>query len=158
MQEIERKFRVNVNKFKSSGKTIKMLQGYLAIDQNKVVRVRVANEKGFLTIKGKMVGITRTEMEYEIPKNEAEVLLGMCIGHLVEKVRHLIKYKGMVWEVDIFGKENEGLVLAEIELESEDQWFEVPDWVGEEVTFDSRYYNSWLSKNPFKTWQNVKDE
>ena len=99
-----------------------------------------------------MKGLTRPEFEYEIPKKEAEFLLGMCINNLVEKVRYIEKYKGMIWEVDVFEKANSGLIMAEIELESENQLFDIPPWIGEEVTFDKRFYNSWLSKNPFSTW------
>ena len=152
MQEIERKFLVLKNQFRPSGKGIKIRQGYLSIDSEKVVRVRVAGEKGFLTIKGKMEGITRTELEYEIPKNEAEIMLKMCLDKLVEKVRYIEIYEGMIWEVDVFEKDNDGLYVAEIELKSEDQSFKIPQWVGEEVTYDKRYYNSWLSRYPFNTW------
>ena len=152
MQEIERKFLVLKNQFYPSGEAIKITQGYLADDSRRTVRIRIAGEKGFITIKGKMEGITRTELEYEIPIHEAEILLKMCLNNLVEKTRYIKKYKGMIWEVDVFEKENAGLFLAEIELESENQSFEIPPWVGEEVTFDIRYYNFWLSKNPFNTW------
>lgn len=158
MQEIERKFLVIGDQFKPSRKGINIKQGYLSIDPERVVRVRVAGEKGFITIKGRIKGITRTEMEYEIPKDDAEVLLEMCLNHLVEKVRYMEEYNGMIWEVDFFQKENHGLIMAEIELESENQAFDVPGWVGEEVTFDKRYYNSWMSRNPFSTWQNIIDE
>ena len=152
MQEIERKFLVLKNQFHPSGEAIKITQGYLTADSGRTVRIRIAGEKGFITIKGKMEGITRTELEYEIPKHEAEILLKMCLNNLVEKTRYIEKYKGMIWEVDVFEKENAGLFLAEIELESENQSFEIPPWVGEEITFDIRYYNFWLSKNPFNTW------
>ena len=152
MQEIERKFLVLKNQFNPSGKAIKITQGYLTADSERTVRIRIAGEKGFITIKGKMEGITRTELEYEIPKQEAEILLKMCLNNLVEKTRYIEKYKGMIWEVDVFENENADLFLAEIELESENQSFGLPPWVGEEVTFDKRYYNSWLSKYPFITW------
>ena len=152
MKEIERKFLILRNQFNPSGEGTKIRQGYLSIDSEKVVRIRVAGEKGFITIKGSMKGLTRPEFEYEIPKKEAEFLLGMCINNLVEKVRYIEKYKGMIWEVDVFEKANSGLIMAEIELESENQLFEIPPWIGEEVTFDKRFYNSWLSKNPFSTW------
>ena len=152
MNEIERKFIVLKEKFKPTGKGIDMKQGYLSADAEKVIRIRIADEKGFVTIKGKMKGITRPEFEYEIPKNEAEIMLKMCSNNLVEKIRHIEDYMGMTWEVDIFTKENTGLMIAEIELEHEDQEFELPPWLGNEVTFDRRYYNSWLSKNPFTKW------
>ncbi len=152
MVEIERKFLIDTQLWKPTVKGIKISQGYLSIDSEKVIRVRIADEQGFLTIKGKAIGIVRTELEYEIPKNEAVVLLEMCNGLVVEKYRYKENFKDMIWEVDIFEGKNKGLILAEIELEHEDQVFDLPDWVGEEVTFDKRYYNSWLSQNPFSCW------
>jgi adenylate cyclase len=149
MVEIERKFLINTELWNPTVKGIKICQGYLSIDSEKVIRVRIADEQGFLTIKGKAKGIVRTELEYEIPKNEAEVLLKMCNEFIVEKTRYKEKFKDILWEVDIFEGKNKGLFLAEIELENENQNFDLPDWVGEEVTFDYHYYNSWLSKNPF---------
>ncbi len=149
MVEIERKFLIKTDLWKPTVKGIKIIQGYLSIDSEKVIRVRIADEQGFLTIKGKAKGIVRTELEYEIPKNEAEVLLKMCNEFIVEKTRYKEKFKDMLWEVDVFEGKNKGLFLAEIELEHENQNFDLPDWVGEEVTFDYHYYNSWLSKNPF---------
>ncbi len=149
MVEIERKFLIDTRLWKPTVTGIKISQGYLSIDSEKVIRVRIADEKGFLTIKGKSKGIVRTELEYEIPKNEAEVLLKMCNGFVVEKVRYKEKFMNMIWEVDVFEGKNKGLFLAEIELEHENQEFDLPDWVGQEVTFDYRFYNSWLSKNPF---------
>ena len=154
MKEIERKFLVIKEMFNPVGKCISMKQGYLTVDNKKVIRVRVADDKGFITIKGPMTGITRPEFEYEIPKNEAEILVGMCENRIIEKERYIEKYRGMIWEVDIFTKENTGLMIAEIELEFENQTFETPPWIGEEVTFDKRYYNSWLTRNPFNTWNN----
>jgi CYTH domain-containing protein len=152
MVEIERKFLINKELWKPTVKGIKISQGYLSIDSEKVIRVRIADEQGYLTIKGKAKGIVRTELEYEIPKNEAAVLLEMCNGFVVEKYRFKEKFKNMIWEVDVFEGKNKGLFLAEIELEHENQNFDLPDWVGEEVTFDYHYYNSWLSKNPFSKW------
>ncbi len=152
MLEIERKFLINKKLWKPTVTGIKIIQGYLSVDSEKVIRVRIADEQGFLTIKGKATGIVRTELEYEIPKNEAEVLLKMCEGFVVEKYRYKEKFMGMLWEVDVFEGKNKGLVLAEIELEYENQEFDLPDWIEEEVTFDSRYYNSWLSKTPFLEW------
>ena len=154
MNEIERKFLLKNEQFTPTSAGIRIRQGYLTFDAERVVRVRIADENGFITIKGKMEGITRPEFEYEIPKNEAELMLKMCLNDIVEKIRYKEIYNGMLWEVDIFKNENEGLSIAEIELASEDQFFEIPFWVGEEVTFDKRYYNSWLSRNPFKKWQN----
>ncbi len=156
MKEIERKFLILKDKFKPSGKGIEIKQGYLFKDEEKVIRIRIADKKGFITIKGRMKGITRPEFEYEIPGNEAEIMLKMCSNKLVEKFRYIENYEGMIWEVDIFTKENTGLIIAEIELDDEDQKFDLPPWLGEEVTFDKRYYNSWLSENPYNTWGNIK--
>jgi adenylate cyclase len=152
MVEIERKFLIDTELWKPTVKGIKIIQGYLSIDAEKVIRVRVADEQGFLTIKGKAKGIVRPEFEYEIPKNEAEILLSMCNGLVVEKYRFKEIFMGMLWEVDVFEGKNKGLFLAEIELEHEGQEFDLPGWVGEEVTFDFHYYNSWLARNPFKDW------
>jgi adenylate cyclase len=152
MVEIERKYLIDTKLWKPTVKGINISQGYLCIDSEKVIRVRIADEQGFLTIKGKAKGIVRTELEYEIPKNEAEVLLKMCNGLIVEKYRYKEKFMDMIWEVDVFKGKNKGLFLAEIELEHENQEFDLPDWVREEVTFDYHFYNSWLSKNPFSSW------
>lgn len=152
MVEIERKFLIDTELWKPTVKGIKICQGYLCIDQEKVIRVRIADEQGFLTIKGKAKGIVRPELEYEIPKNEAEVLLKMCNELVVEKYRYKEEFLGMIWEVDVFEGKNKGLFLAEIELEHENQTCDLPDWVGEEVTFDYHFYNSWLSRNPFSSW------
>ena len=152
MIEIERKFLIDTKLWKPTVKGIKISQGYLTIDSEKVIRVRIADEQGFITIKGKASGISRTELEYEIPKNDAEILLKMCNGFVVEKIRFKEKFLNMIWEVDVFEGKNKGLFLAEIELENENQVFDLPDWVGEEVTFDYHYYNSWLSKQPFSEW------
>lgn len=152
MKEIERKFLIDTKLWKPSVNGIKISQGYLSIDSEKVIRVRIADEKGYLTIKGKATGIVRTELEYEIPKSDAEELLKMCNGFVVEKIRFKEKFLNMIWEVDVFEGINKGLFLAEIELENENQEFDLPDWVGEEVTYNYHYYNSWLSKQPFSKW------
>ena len=152
MVEIERKFLIKDKKQIPKGNTTKIKQGYLSVDQERVVRVRIRDEKGYLTIKGKANGIERTELEYEIPKNDAEVLLKMSLDVPIEKTRTVIQVDGLHWEVDIFEGENKGLVLAEVELTDKNQKFDLPDWIGEEVSLDNRYYNSWLSKNPFSKW------
>ena len=121
---------------------------------NKVVRVRIADEKGFLTIKSKSVGITRDEFEYEIPiKDAIHILDNLTPNPLVEKYRSKVNFNNMIWEIDRFIGENEGLVIAEIELENENQDFIKPEWVDKEVTGDSRYYNSNLVKNPYCNWK-----
>jgi adenylate cyclase len=152
MLEIERKYLVDPAKWTPSANGEKIQQGYLSVDKSRVVRVRTKGEKAFLTIKGKMTGISRTELEYEIPVNDALVLLGMCLDHPIEKTRYTEKHAGHNWEIDFFDGENSGLLLAEIELESEEQEFELPEWTLEEVTHDLRYYNSYLSKHPFSKW------
>jgi len=152
MLEIERKFLINPELWQPSVNGVEIKQGYLSVDPERVVRVRVAGEKAFLTIKGKPVGIVRTELEYEIPKNEAEVLLKLCLDFPVEKIRFKEKIGELVWEIDIFKGENEGLIMAEVELADENQNVDLPDWVGDEVSSDSRYYNAWLSQNPYSKW------
>ncbi|KAF0236101.1 MAG: putative adenylate [Prolixibacteraceae bacterium] len=152
MQEIERKFLIKTELWQPSAKGVEIKQGYLSVDPERVVRVRVAGEKAFLAIKGKPEGIVRTELEYEIPKNHAEGLLKICLGFPVEKIRFKEKIGELVWEIDVFKGENEGLIMAEVELAHENQNFDLPDWIGEEVSSDSRYYNSWLSGNPYSGW------
>lgn len=152
MLEIERKFLIKPELWQPPVNGVEIKQGYLSVDPERVVRVRVAGEKAFLTIKGKPVGIVRTELEYEIPQNEAKVLLKLCLDFPVEKIRFKEKIGELVWEIDIFKGENEGLIMAEVELADENQNVDLPDWVGDEVSSDSRYYNSWLSQNPYSKW------
>lgn len=153
--EIERKFLLRNDTWKTGADGIVYSQGYLCSDQKRTVRVRIAGDKGVLTIKGKSTGFTRTEYEYPIPVQDATHMLEtLCDDNPVEKKRYTIPYKGFTWEVDEFYGLNQGLVVAEIELTSEDQEFELPDWVGKEVTGELRYYNSQLSKHPFSTWEN----
>ncbi|VGO19437.1 CYTH domain-containing protein [Pontiella sulfatireligans] len=150
--EIERKFLVEDESWKSeAGEGLVCKQGYMVSESEKTVRVRIMGENGYLTIKGATKGITRSEFEYPIPVEDAEAMLGLC-GGLVEKTRFLILHAGMTWELDIFAGDNEGLVMAEIELESEDQLFEIPEWAGKEVSDDIRYFNGYLSKVPFTQW------
>ncbi len=152
MVEIERKYLIKKELWRSSGKGIKIRQGYLSVDPERTVRIRFADERAFLTIKGKSKGIVRTELEYEIPKIEAEVLLKMCLDFPVEKTRFKEKIKNLTWEIDVFEGENKGLIMAEVELKHENQNVDLPEWIGEEVSNDSRYYNAWLSKNPYSKW------
>jgi len=149
--EIERKFLVTGNDWKSVSPTY-YCQGYLSRDKNRTVRVRIAGESGVLTIKGLTTGASRAEFEYSIPVSDAKALQQLCDKPLVEKNRRVLDYAGMTWEVDEFLGENTGLVIAEVELDSEDQQIELPPWVGSEVTDDSRYYNSNLSATPFNLW------
>jgi adenylate cyclase len=150
--EIERKFLVTGTKWRQAN-GIPIRQGYLCSEKGTTARVRLAGEKAFLTIKGVKKGLTRPEFEYEIPVTDAEQLLKLCAGPLIEKVRHVVVHQGFMWEVDEFLGENEGLVVAEIELEKEDQPFERPDWVGREVTGDPMYFNSNLVTNPYCNWR-----
>ena len=156
MVEIERKFLVDIKKWQPVEKGERIEQGYLSVDPERTVRIRISKETGKLTIKGKTDGFTRTELEYEIPVNEAEMLLRMCLYTPIRKTRWIQIVKGKTWEIDVFENENEGLYLAEIELTSEDEKFDLPEWVIKELTGDKRFYNSWLSQHPFKTW-NIRD-
>lgn len=149
--EIERKFLVNGNDWRNTP-AVYYSQGYLSRVRERTVRVRIAGDLGYLTIKGISQGASRAEFEYEIPLDEARQMLALCEGPLIEKYRREINHGDMLWEVDEFLGENVGLVVAEIELESENQMFALPDWVGVEVTHDARYYNSNLSAVPFSTW------
>ena len=152
-KEIERKYLVTSRSFKKNASYVQEIrQGYLSIDEQKVVRLRTLDDKGFITIKSKVTDFTRNEFEYEIPKDEAiEMMQTLCPG-LLEKTRYVVSFEGMKWEVDEFFNENQGLILAEIELESENQSFEKPSWLGKEVTQDYRYYNAYLSRHPFRKW------
>ena len=153
--EIERKFLVDKEKWSLSAKPdgTSYIQGYLSIDDDKIVRVRVAGDQGFLTIKGISETFSHPEFEYAIPVDDARELIHQFTATRVEKVRIRIPAGNHVWEVDEFHGENEGLLMAEIELESHDEIFEKPLWLGEEITGDKRYYNAYLSLNPFRTWQ-----
>ena len=153
--EIERKFWIKNKDWKIAanppeGTVIK--QGYLSTDKERTVRVRIYGTTGFLTIKGKSVGMTRAEFEYEVPVEDAIELLQLCHQPIIEKVRYKIPQDNVIWEVDEFEGINEGLILAEVELESEEQKVNIPTWTGEEVTGDIRFYNSSLVNNPFTEW------
>jgi CYTH domain-containing protein len=151
--EIERKFLLKNQNWRIDAAKKYYKQGYLAREGN-VVRVRIAGEKAFLTIKGQSRGISRAEFEYEIPMIDAHQMLdNLCEKPLIEKYRYIVDYQGFTWEIDEFLGENEGLIVAEIELNSETQTFPSPDWLGEEVSQDARYYNANLVKNPFKNWE-----
>ena len=150
--EIERKFLVQGNDWKTDN-GVRISQGYLNRDRERTVRVRIAGKRAFLTIKGISTGATRTEFEYEIPVHDAEQLLKICDGPLIEKTRHEVACAGMTWEVDEFHGANEGLVVAEIELETARQTFVKPPWVGPEVTADARYFNSNLAMRPYSSWR-----
>lgn len=153
-QEIERKFLVR-GEFKSLAyASERIVQGYLSSVPERTVRVRIKGEKGFLTIKGiaDEEGVSRYEWEKEIPANEAQELMQLCEPGVIDKVRYLVKCGTHVFEVDEFRGENAGLILAEVELQAAAEDFERPEWLGEEVTGDKRYYNSMLSKCPYTQW------
>ncbi len=150
-KEIERKFLVIGEEWRSVTGT-RYRQGYLSTVKERTVRVRTVNEKGTLTIKGVSQGATRQEFEYEIPFDEATQLLDLCEKPLIEKNRYKIEHNEMLWVVDEFFGENQGLLVAEIELESEDQAFSRPEWVGDEVTEDARYFNANLISHPYTKW------
>jgi adenylate cyclase len=152
--EIERKFMIHQDLWyallKPEGNSI--VQAYLVNEPEKVIRIRVDDSQGFITIKGPVQNLTRLEFEYPIPLKEALEIIGHFSKKRIEKMRYKIEFKGHIWEIDEFFGENEGLILAEIELKKEEETFEKPSWIGEEVTSDFRYYNSYLFDHPFTSW------
>lgn len=152
-KEIERKFLVDLKSWKKEGNCTPMQQVYLSVNNGNVVRVRIAGKNAFLTIKGNLSGITRDEFEYGIPLDDARQMMKMGEGYPVIKKRYIEKVGGKTWEVDVFEQDNEGLVIAEIELAHENEFFEKPYWLLEEVSNDPRYFNFNLSKTPYSKWQ-----
>ncbi len=151
--EIERKFLLRHDSWREGAQGQRYRQGYLSTDKERVVRVRTVGDTGYLTIKGIARGISRLEFEYPIPLADAESMLeSLCLGPIIDKTRYRIPYGEHVFEVDEFHGENTGLIVAEVELGSEDEGFERPDWLGEEVTDDSRYANAALIEHPFSAW------
>lgn len=152
--EIERKFLVNKEKWQRLPKPFGVLirQGYLSANPECTVRIRIAGQEGFLAIKGKTQGTSRSEFEYQIPYEDAEQLFENFSIASVSKVRYKLMHEGKLWEVDEFLDENEGLVIAEIELRTEEEYFGKPDWLKEEVTTEEKYFNANLSTNPYKQW------
>ena len=152
--EIERKFLVRSGDWRrQAGQGVRVRQGYLSLEPGRTVRVRIAADKGFLTLKGKPRGLVRDEFEYPIPLQDAQKMLDiMSLRPIIEKTRYVLNDGGLKWEIDEFAAENRGLVIAEVELESPEQQIAKPAWVGEEVTEDHRYSNSSLVKNPYSTW------
>jgi adenylate cyclase len=152
--EIERKFLVKSTGYRQLGKYLQIHQGFLSTEKERVVRVRIMGKQAFLTIKGISKGISRAEYEYKIPVADAKYMLeNLCIKPTINKYRYKVNIEGFTWEIDEFLGENEGLVIAEIELKAAGQQFPKPEWIGEEVTEDVRYYNANLVKNPFKSWK-----
>lgn len=155
MIEIERKFLVHSTLYKAEAfKSTRIIQGFLNTHEERTVRIRLTGNQGFITVKGKSTanGLSRLEWEKEIDKEEAEALLKLCEPGIIDKTRHEIKIGNHTFEVDEFCGDNEGLVLAEVELHSENESYKKPVWLGEEVTGQTKYYNSQLSKHPFKKW------
>ena len=153
-KEIERKFLVRDDSWRTAvSRKQQFIQGYLANNERCSVRVRLAGDSGYLNIKSMKLGISREEYEYPVPAKEArEVLFSLCQQPLIEKTRHYVKQGDHLWEIDVFEGNNEGLIVAEIELSHTNEDFQRPTWLGEEVTDDSRYYNVCLAQTPFKNW------
>lgn len=155
--EIERKFLVLNQSWKATARPVQCRQGYISTEPARTVRVRTAGAEGFLTIKGMSSGASRAEFEYPLPYEDAQYLLDyLCLKPLIEKKRWYYDYKGHTWEIDYFSGENEGLIVAEIELTSEAELFDRPDWLGQEVTGDSRYYNVSLMSCPYTKWMTIR--
>ena len=153
-KEIERKFLVKNDAWRNLAEGVLYRQGYLSSVKERIVRVRLAGDKGFLTIKGLTVRTARAEYEYEIPAADARAMLDdLAEKPLIEKLRYKISYAGLIWEIDEFLGDNAGLIVAEVELGSETQTISKPDWLGAEVTDDARYFNSNLIRQPFKQWR-----
>ena len=148
--EIERKFLVRGDF--PAGKTKRITQAYLSLDPERTVRVRLSDEEAFLTIKGKTSGIARAEFEFSIPYPDGQEMLALAVGSAIHKTRHLVQEGSHLWEVDVFEGDNAGLVVAEVELDCEEEEVTLPNWIGEEVSHDSRYVNACLVTKPFKDW------
>lgn len=156
--EIERKFLIANDSWRPGAKGIPYAQGYLSRGRGNTVRVRLAGEEAFLTIKGPVVGISRPEFEYSIPVAEARELLSLCDGPLIEKTRFKIVAEGHLWEIDEFHGENDGLFVAEVELNDPNEEVLLPPWLGKEVTGEARYYNSNLTVHPYQEWKEQSAE
>lgn len=152
--EIEHKYLVDSKKWELviPEKSDLIKQGYLSTDPNKTIRIRTKGNQGFITVKGKSLTASRPEYEYEIPLHEAEEMLQAFCNQWIEKIRHYITHENKRWEVDVFHGENQGLIVAEIELESETEPYSIPEWATENITFDRRFSNSSLSVHPYSKW------
>lgn len=156
--EIERKFLVCADGWKENAKATPIAQGYIVNSPEVVVRARRKGDKSFLTIKADRGGISRLEFEYEIPKADVEQMLKELCGDAIEKTRYKVQVGKLTWEVDEFHGVNDGLILAEVELESADQAFEKPDWAGPEVSEDKRFFNAYIAETPFSSWGKTQAE
>jgi CYTH domain-containing protein len=153
--EIERKFLVKSEEWRTLGTGTIYRQGYIATKKGTTVRVRLAGNQGYITIKGASKGISRAEYEYSIPAEDAQEMLdNLCEPPLIEKTRYKIEIAGLIWEVDEFAGKNKGLIVAEVELTDANQTIEMPDWIGQEVSDDARYYNANLAQHPYSEWSN----
>jgi CYTH domain-containing protein len=153
--EIERKYLVQIEAWqqaKINTEHTHISQAYLSLEAERTVRIRIKKEMALLTIKGKTQGVSRLEFEYQIPFNDGLELLKICQGSIIKKKRYVLSYDNLIWEVDEFEGDNAGLIVAEVELGSEDQTFALPPWIKEEVSDDNRYYNANLVQHPFKNW------
>jgi adenylate cyclase len=151
--EIERKFLVDGDGWKAGAQGRRLRQGYLSFDPDRTVRVRIASDRAWLNVKGRTKGIRRLEFEYEIPVADAVQLLDLSLAAVIDKTRYEVRHGERTWEVDEFHGENEGLVVAELELRDEQDEFERPSWLGAEVSGDPRYYNACLARHPFREWE-----
>ena len=152
--EIERKFLIlNQDWQEHVGAEVHIAQGYLASNEFSSTRIRIQDDKANINIKSATLGISRTEFEYVIPVDDAQQMINdLCVKPVIEKTRYFVRHNKHTWEIDVFSGDNEGLIVAEIELSSTDEAFETPSWIGEEVSNDARYYNVCLVKNPYNTW------
>ena len=150
--EIERKFLVLNDSWRDGSAGVRIAQGYLSQDPDRTVRVRLAGENAWITIKGRTQGITRAEFEYAIPLDDARSLLELCLASVIDKTRHEVSYAGHLWEIDVFHGDNEGLVIAEVELADASVSPELPPWVGAEVSAEARYFNACLAVRPYANW------
>ena len=151
--EIERKYLVTGDTWRKNASRTRYRQGYLCADTERTVRIRLAGQTAWLTVKGKTKGAARAEFEYSIPLSDAGYMLEkLCVNSLIEKYRYTLTYRDLTWVIDEFMGDNSGLIIAEVELDSEDQKFDKPEWVGREVTGDVKYYNANLTRNPYKKW------
>lgn len=150
--EIERKFLVAGDSWRDGSPGIRIAQGYLSLDPDRTVRIRLAGDNAWITVKGRTQGITRAEFEYPMPPEDARDLLEMCLPSVIDKTRHRVHFCGHLWEIDDFHGANEGLVLAEVELDHESTTPELPPWAGAEVSFDARYFNANLAICPFSAF------
>jgi len=156
-KEIERKFIVDTNKWQPEDAGFRVRQGYLPTSGKTTARVRITNDLAWLTIKGETTGAVRSEFEYPIPVADAHQILDeLCVRPFIEKTRYLVSHAGVTWEVDVFKAENTGLIIAEVELTSEDQKIDLPPWVLAEVTHDPKYYNANLVNYPFRDWPQTR--